>query len=60
MPFPVGWLIDPLERTMFVYRPNQQIEVFDEPDSLLIASKLISIKFALYLVCSFTKGHYGY
>ena len=35
MPFPVGCLIDPQERTVFVYRPNQQIEVFDEPDSLI-------------------------
>lgn len=31
----ISWLIDPLERTVFVYRPNQQIEVFDEPDALI-------------------------
>ncbi len=30
-----GWLIDPDERTVFVYRPKQQTEVFDEPDVLL-------------------------
>lgn len=31
----ISWLIDPLERTVFVYRPNQQIEVFDELDALI-------------------------
>ncbi|MEL7316146.1 MAG: Uma2 family endonuclease, partial [Cyanobacteria bacterium J06559_3] len=31
----MGWLIDPDERTLFVYRPKQEIEVFDEPDTLL-------------------------
>lgn len=31
----MGWLIDPSERTIFVYRPKQQIEVFDEPDMLI-------------------------
>jgi Uma2 family endonuclease len=30
-----GWLIDPDERTVFVYRPKQQTEVFDEPEVLL-------------------------
>jgi len=29
------WLIDPDEKTVFVYRPKQEIEVFDEPDVLL-------------------------
>ena len=28
----MGWLIDPDEQTIFVYRPKQQPEVFDEPD----------------------------
>ena len=31
----MGWLIDPDERTLFVYRPKQEIEVFDEPERLL-------------------------
>jgi Uma2 family endonuclease len=31
----MGWLIDPDERTVFVYRPKQEIEVFDEPDAVL-------------------------
>lgn len=31
----MGWLIDPGEQTVFTYRPRQEIEVFDEPDSVL-------------------------
>jgi Uma2 family endonuclease len=31
----MGWLIDPSERTIFVYRPHQQTEVFDEADMLI-------------------------
>ncbi|MGM3308058.1 Uma2 family endonuclease [Anabaena sp. WFMT] len=31
----MGWLIDPGERTVFVYHANQQVEVFDEPDMLI-------------------------
>ncbi len=31
----MGWLIDPDEKTVFVYRPKQEIEVFDQPDVLL-------------------------
>lgn len=31
----MGWLIDPSERTIFVYHSNQQIEVFDELDMLI-------------------------
>ena len=31
----MGWLIDPLEQTVFVFRPKQETEVFDEPSSLL-------------------------
>jgi Uma2 family endonuclease len=30
----MGWLIDPAEKTIFVYRANQ-VEVFDEPDAVL-------------------------
>ena len=31
----MGWLIDPLEQTVFVFRPKQETKVFDEPDALL-------------------------
>jgi Uma2 family endonuclease len=31
----MGWLIDPDEKTVFVYRPKQEIEIFDEPDERL-------------------------
>lgn len=31
----IGWLIDPDEQTVFVYRPKQETEVFDDPDALL-------------------------
>ncbi|MGB8703021.1 MAG: Uma2 family endonuclease [Thermosynechococcaceae cyanobacterium] len=31
----IGWLIDPDERSVFVYRPKQETEVFDELNALL-------------------------
>ena len=31
----VGWLIDPGEQTVFVYRPKQELEVLDEPDEVV-------------------------
>jgi Uma2 family endonuclease len=31
----MGWLIDPDEQTVFVYRPKQETEVFDAPDALI-------------------------
>ncbi|MGG6296599.1 Uma2 family endonuclease [Leptolyngbya sp. AN02str] len=31
----MGWLIDPEEQTVFVYRSKQETEVFDEPSSAL-------------------------
>jgi Uma2 family endonuclease len=31
----MGWLIDPDEQTVFVYRSKQQTEVFDAPDEVL-------------------------
>ncbi len=31
----MGWLIDPDEQTVFVYRPKHETEVFDQPDALL-------------------------
>jgi Uma2 family endonuclease len=31
----MGWLIDPDEQTVFVYRPKQETEVFDQPTEVL-------------------------
>ncbi|MEM9218039.1 MAG: Uma2 family endonuclease [Cyanobacteria bacterium P01_F01_bin.150] len=31
----MGWLIDPDEKTVFVYRPKQEIEVFDTVDAIV-------------------------
>ena len=31
----MGWLIDPAEKTVFVYRPKQEIEVFENLDRVL-------------------------
>ncbi|MDY6782253.1 MAG: Uma2 family endonuclease [Cyanobacteriota bacterium] len=31
----MGWLIDPGEQTVFVYRPKQETEVFDATDALI-------------------------
>lgn len=31
----MGWLIDPNEQTVFVYRPKQETEVFDQPTDML-------------------------
>jgi Uma2 family endonuclease len=31
----VGWLVDPDEQTVFVYRPKQEPEVLDEPDAVV-------------------------
>lgn len=36
----MGWLLDPDEQTVFVYRPNQQVEVFDQPEQLLPMTSL--------------------
>jgi Uma2 family endonuclease len=30
----LGWLIDPLERKVWIYRPGQQVEVLEEPQTL--------------------------
>ena len=30
----LGWLIDPLNREVFVYRPDLDVERLDEPESL--------------------------
>lgn len=31
----MGWLLDPDEKTVFVYQQKQEIEVFDDPDAIL-------------------------
>jgi Uma2 family endonuclease len=31
----MGWLIDPEERSVFVYYPNREMDVLDEPEALL-------------------------
>jgi Uma2 family endonuclease len=31
----IGWLIDPEDRSIFVYQLRQQLEVFDEPEAIL-------------------------
>lgn len=31
----MGWLIDPEDRAVFVYRPSQEIEILDEPKTVL-------------------------
>lgn len=33
----LGWLIDPLERKVWVYRPAKQVETFEEPLTLSAA-----------------------
>ena len=37
----IGWLIDPNEKTVFVYRPKQ-VQVFDEPEVLLSTPSFVS------------------
>jgi Uma2 family endonuclease len=31
----LGWLIDPEDRTVFIYHPNGTMEIFDEPEARL-------------------------
>lgn len=38
----IGWLIDPDEKTVLVYRPKQEIEVFDEPDALISVPSFVN------------------
>lgn len=30
----LGWLIDPIERKVYVYRPNKEIEILENPESV--------------------------
>jgi Uma2 family endonuclease len=38
----MGWLIDPDEQTVFVYLPNQQLQVFDQPELKLPVPDFVS------------------
>jgi len=38
----MGWLIDPDEKTVFVYRPNQEPEVLDKPDEIVPMPSFVS------------------
>jgi Uma2 family endonuclease len=38
----MGWLIDPEEQTVFVYRPKQETEVFDELNEVLPMPPFVS------------------
>ncbi len=38
----LGWLIDPEEKTVLVYRPKREIELFDEPGALLRIPSFVS------------------
>lgn len=37
----MGWLIDPDEKTVFVYRSKQEIEVFDQSDVLILTPSFV-------------------
>ncbi len=44
----MGWLIDPDEQSVFVYAPNQQLEVFENPeDGLPVPSFASELKLTL-------------
>ncbi len=30
----IGWLIDPLERKIYVYRPDNEAEILDNPKTI--------------------------
>jgi Uma2 family endonuclease len=30
----LGWLIDPVEKRVYIYRPDQSVEVLDDPTTL--------------------------
>jgi Uma2 family endonuclease len=38
----MGWLIDPDEKTVFVYHPKQETEIFDTPDALISMPSFMS------------------
>jgi Uma2 family endonuclease len=45
----IGWLIDPAEKTVFVYRSKQEVVVFDEPNGLLpVPSFIGELKLSIF------------
>ncbi|MEL6397641.1 MAG: Uma2 family endonuclease [Cyanobacteria bacterium J06626_4] len=38
----MGWLIDPDDRAVFIYRPKQEVEILDEPEGILPLPTFIS------------------
>jgi Uma2 family endonuclease len=38
----MGWLIDPDEQTVFVYQPQQEVAIFDEPGQILPMPEFIT------------------
>jgi Uma2 family endonuclease len=38
----MGWLIDPDERTVFIYHPNQEPEALDKPDEVILVPSFAS------------------
>jgi Uma2 family endonuclease len=34
----LGWLIDPMERKVWVYRPNSEVEILEEPSTVTVGS----------------------
>lgn len=43
----LGWLIDPTKRKVYVYRPNEEVEILNEPEE--ISGELLLPKFTLKL-----------
>ena len=43
----IGWLIDPAEKTVFVYRSKQQVEVLDESAMLLPIPSFIELNLTI-------------
>ena len=43
----LGWLIDPLERKVYVYRPAAEIEILDDPKT--VSGEPLLKKFSLNL-----------
>jgi Uma2 family endonuclease len=37
----MGWLIDPSEQTVFVYRPLQAVQCFDSPEQIVVAPAFV-------------------
>ena len=42
----MGWLLDASDRTVFVYRPHQETEVYEQPDAVLPVPSFASASFA--------------